>query len=144
MQLGRVEGRGGREHLKVRPQRPPVSRLGHLSVLEAASYTLDVPSLSDHCGHMIVTTIATLKASLSELLAGVKAGEEVIVTDRGRPVARIVPYSSGGRELDDLVRTGQVRPSRGPLPADFWARSAPADDEGHLLEALLEERRAGR
>jgi prevent-host-death family protein len=93
---------------------------------------------------MIVTTIATLKASLSELLAGVKAGEEVVVTDRGRPVARIVPYSPGGDELDDLVRKGQVRRSKGPLPADFWAQPRAIDDEGSLLRALLEEREAGR
>ena len=34
---------------------------------------------------MVVTTIATLKARLRELLAGVKAGEEVVVTERGHP-----------------------------------------------------------
>jgi len=101
-------------------------------------------SVSDHYGHMVVTTIATLKASLSELLAGVKAGEEVIVTDRGRPVARIVPYVSGGDEVDGLVRTGQVRRSRGPLPQGFWARPAPADPHGRLLQALLDEREADR
>jgi len=94
---------------------------------------------------MVVTNIATLKASLSELLAGVKAGEEVIVTDRGRPVARIVPYDTGGAEIDDLVRAGQVRRSRHPLPPDFWTRpTKPADPEGRLLQALLEERQAGR
>jgi len=93
---------------------------------------------------MIVTTIAKLKASLSELLAGVKAGEEVVVTDRGRPVARIVPYASDGGEVDDLVRAGQVRRSRGPLPQGFWAQPAPADAEGRLLQALLDEREAGR
>jgi len=93
---------------------------------------------------MIVTTIATLKASLSELLAGVKAGEEVVVTDRGRPVARIVPYASDGDEVDDLVRAGQVRPSRGPLPQSFWAQPTPADADGRVLQALLDEREAGR
>ncbi len=93
---------------------------------------------------MIVTTIATLKASLSELLAGVKAGEEVVVTDRGRPVARIVPYVSGSAELDDLVRTGQLRRGGEPLPPGFWSRALPADDEGRLLQALLDEREAGR
>ena len=93
---------------------------------------------------MIVTTIATLKASLSELLAGVKAGEEVVVTDRGRPVARIVPYESAGAELDDLVRAGRVRRSRGSLPAGFWQQPTPADPEGRLLGALLEERETGR
>jgi len=105
---------------------------------------LDTRIPNDQYGHMIVTNIATLKASLSEFLAGVKAGEEVVVTDRGRPVARIVPYASGGAELDDLVRRGQVRPSRGPLPPGFWTRPGPDDPEGLLLRALLEERETTR
>lgn len=88
----------------------------------------------------IVTSIASLKASLSEFLAGVKAGNEVVVTERGRPVARIVPYEPGGDELDDLVRTGQVRRSRSRLPADFWTQDRPPDADGRLLKALLEER----
>jgi prevent-host-death family protein len=83
---------------------------------------------------MVVTSIATLKASLSEFLVGVKAGGEVIVTERGRPVARIVPYESGGAELDELVRTGQVRRSRSRLPKDFWTEARPADPGGRLLE----------
>ena len=93
---------------------------------------------------MLVTTIATLKASLSELLAGVKAGEEVVVTDRGRPVARIVPYESGGAELAELVRAGQVRRPFGSLSARFWEQPGPADADGRLLGALLEERESGR
>jgi len=93
---------------------------------------------------MVVTSIATLKASLSELLAGVRAGEEIVVTDRGRPVARIVPYVSGGAELDDLVRRGQVRRSRSPLSPGFWAQPKPDDPKGRLLGALLEEREAAR
>ncbi len=93
---------------------------------------------------MIVTSIAALKSSLSELLAGVKAGEEIIVTDRGRPVARIVPYEPGGSELDDLVRAGRVRRSRSDLPADFWRQPKPSDPEGRLLAALVEERESGR
>jgi antitoxin (DNA-binding transcriptional repressor) of toxin-antitoxin stability system len=79
-----------------------------------------------------------------ELLAGVKAGEEILVTDRGRPIARIVPYLPGGSELDDLVRAGRVRRARGDVPADFWRQSKPSDPEGRLLGALLEERESGR
>ena len=105
---------------------------------------LDRRSRDDHTGHMVVTTIVTLKASLSELLAGVKAGEEVVVTDRGRPVARIVPYDPGGAELDDLVRCGHVRRSQGSLPAGFWEQPGPSDAEGRLLAALLAERESGR
>lgn len=93
---------------------------------------------------MVVTSIANLKASLSEFLAGVKAGEEVVVTDRGRPVARIVPYDPGGDELDDLVRTGRVRRARSSLPPDLLTRARPADPGGHLLRALLDEREADR
>ena len=93
---------------------------------------------------MLVTTIATLKASLSEFLAGVKAGEEVVVTDRGRPVARIVPYEPGGEELDDLVRAGQVRRPRAGLPEGFWRQPTPSDADGLLLGALLEERESSR
>jgi prevent-host-death family protein len=93
---------------------------------------------------MVVATVATLKASLSEYLAGVKAGEEVIVTEHGRPVARIVPYEPGGAELDDLVRTGRVRRSRSHLPPDFWIKPRPDDVGGRLLQALLEERETAR
>ena len=105
---------------------------------------LDRYHADDQYGHMVVTSVATLKASLSEILAGVKAGEEVIVTERGRPVARIVPYEPGGAELDDLVRTGQVRRSRSHLPAGFWTGPRPADPGGRLLQALLEERETTR
>jgi prevent-host-death family protein len=38
--------------------------------------------------------VRELKAKLSEYLAAAAAGEEVIVTDRGRPVARLVPFGS--------------------------------------------------
>ncbi len=40
---------------------------------------------------MLTVTLAQAKAQLSELLNKVEAGEEVIVTRRGRPVARIGP-----------------------------------------------------
>ena len=105
---------------------------------------LDPHPVHDYYGHMVVTSVALLKASLSEYLAGVKAGGEVVVTERGRPVARIVPYEPGGAELDDLVRTGRVRRSRGHLPPEFWTAAKPVDSEGRLLRALLEERETTR
>ena len=71
--------------------------------------------------------ISELKARLSEYLAGVRAGEEIIVTDRGRPVARIAPVkgeSGVDGRIDRLVRTGQITP---PADADeaecAWSRS---------------------
>ena len=53
---------------------------------------------------MKTRTVAETKAHLSALLAAVAKGEEVTVTRRGRPVARIVPAAatSGAFDLQAL------------------------------------------
>lgn len=92
-------------------------------------------------------SISELKARLSEYLAGVRAGEELIVTDRGRPIARITPVNSevDGR-IERLVRTGQVTPPADPDvaidPADLVAMRSHEPGAG-VVDALLEERRDG-
>ena len=96
---------------------------------------------------MIEASVSTLKAKLSEFLRRVKNGEEVVVTERGRPIARLLPLE-GVREMDarlaELVRSGRVRPPRRPLPEDFFERPVNTDPDGLVLEALLEEREEGR
>jgi hypothetical protein len=42
------------------------------------------------------------------------------------------------------VRAGQLRRGSEALPPEFWSRELPADAEGRLLQALLDEREAGR
>lgn len=97
---------------------------------------------------MHTTGITDLKASLSETLARVKAGEEILVTEHGRPIAKIVPLSSAAPEAatDELVRAGVLRaPERGlGVGEDFWRLPRPADPEGLALQALLDERRDDR
>ena len=96
--------------------------------------------------------VAELKARLSEYLSRVKAGEEVLVTDRGRPVARLVPVAAGAApnyetetaRLRTMEREGLVRLGSGKLPEGFFEKERPADPEGLLREAALEERREGR
>lgn len=91
--------------------------------------------------------IASLKAHLSEYLQAVKAGEEIIVTEHGRPIARLAPIvgnAQGNARMHELVRAGLARPPITPLPPDFWSLPRPADPEGRTLVYLLEERRAGR
>jgi prevent-host-death family protein len=79
--------------------------------------------------------IAELKAQLSETLARVKAGEEVTVTEHGRPIVRIVPLrvSSPAAATQDLVRTGILRAPEKGLDEAFWklqrAEARPARDE---------------
>jgi prevent-host-death family protein len=88
--------------------------------------------------------VAELKAKLSAHLALVKRGEEVLVTERGRPIARIVPVEPA--ETDDearvqrlaakgLIRMGRKRGPKRPLPAPIYGIP-----EGALVEAVREDR----
>ncbi|HEV7506072.1 MAG TPA: type II toxin-antitoxin system prevent-host-death family antitoxin [Thermoanaerobaculia bacterium] len=67
--------------------------------------------------------IAELKALLSETLARVKAGEEVQITEHGRPIARLMPLSgaSPAAATQELVRTGLVKAPEKTLDFEaFW------------------------
>lgn len=100
---------------------------------------------------MRTATVSEAKNSLSALLDLVRNGETVLVTDRGRPVARLAPVSSPedagpdeGR-LARLERSGVVRRTA-RIKLDEIARTLPpAPSAGaDVLEALLEERRGDR
>jgi prevent-host-death family protein len=97
---------------------------------------------------MKTATISRLKASLSEYLARVRAGEELLVTDRGKPVAKIVPIERGDLEIPPhlaaLERAGGVKIGSGRLPEDFFSARRPKDAEGNALKALMEEREESR
>ena len=87
-------------------------------------------------------SVTVLKAHLSEELTRVKRGRELIVTDRGRPIAKIIPFSPDEtfHSFADLAKAGLVR-----LPESGSSRRAPdvpeiKDKPGRLLAALLEER----
>jgi prevent-host-death family protein len=96
---------------------------------------------------MRTAPVSELKARLSEYLAHVKSGMEVLITDRGKPVARLVPLSRSKdvkESLSRMEKQGLIRLGSGKLPKDFWKMPRP-DDQGDLvLKALLEEREAGR
>jgi prevent-host-death family protein len=92
---------------------------------------------------MTIVGVTQLKARLSEYLARVKAGEEVVVTDHGRPVAKLVPAFDADEHLRELERQGLVRIGTGKLPPGFFDLPRPTARES-VLEALLEERREGR
>ena len=96
---------------------------------------------------MTVTTVSKLKASLSEFLRRVKAGEEVLVTERGHVIARLSPPASSPalpESLRALESRGLVKLGTGKLPKDFWHMPRPKDPKGLVMKALLEERADGR
>jgi len=55
--------------------------------------------------------VRQLRQAASELLRRVAAGESIIVTDRGRPVARLVPIARSGG-VADLIAADRVRMPR--------------------------------
>jgi prevent-host-death family protein len=96
---------------------------------------------------MRTVAVSELRRKLSQYLMAVQAGEELLVTDRGEPVARIVPIS--GAQAEDahrqrLIRAGILHPRPRGLSEEFWARPKPVDPEGAVLEALLREREETR
>ena len=81
--------------------------------------------------------VRELKNALSRYLAAVREGRELIVTDRGRPVARIVPVTRSIDRLAELIAEGKARPAApGPRP-----RPTPRKINGTLSDLVIEQRR---
>jgi len=98
---------------------------------------------------MKAAKVSEVKAGLSKYLARVKRGEEVVITERGRPVAKLVPIPPDAdpemARMRDLERRGIVTiPGTGLLPPEFWEMPMPEDPGDGVLKALLEEREEGR
>lgn len=97
---------------------------------------------------MRMATITQAKNGLSALIDLVRAGESVVITDRGRPVARLEPVTSAndrqGRLLR-LERAGTLRIGSAAPPTELLRRIPPRlVNDGSALGALLDERRTGR
>ena len=94
-------------------------------------------------------SITEAKNGLSALIDGLKGGSPVLIVDRGRPVARLEPVTTGqdhekGR-LARLTRDGLVRPGHSPLPKGLLGQEPPKPKgRASAVEALIEERREGR
>jgi len=68
------------------------------------------------------TNIADLRNRLTQYLQEVRAGAEIIVRDRQRPIAKIVPFTVDGDDADDaaLVAAGLMRKGSGTIPPSVW------------------------
>ncbi|MHB8621562.1 MAG: type II toxin-antitoxin system Phd/YefM family antitoxin [Chloroflexota bacterium] len=72
---------------------------------------------------MVQVGVRELKQNASQVLRLVQAGATVQITDRGRPVAQLVPIQAGSR-LDQLIAEGRVRPAEGRF--NEFLRDVPA------------------
>jgi prevent-host-death family protein len=89
--------------------------------------------------------IAELKNSLSAYLRLVRDGEEVVIRDRNRAIARIVPIEVAGDEEEEerqLVAAGLLRLGKGPIEDSFWDLPAPRVAGERVQQALQEDRDA--
>lgn len=75
---------------------------------------------------MNTVTLAEAKAHLSQLLDQVEAGEEVVITRRGQPVARISPIERPKQPVSSLAAFRQHMPR--------WRKSS-----AELIRELREE-----
>jgi prevent-host-death family protein len=84
--------------------------------------------------------IRELRQNASVWIAKAKAGLTIQITDRGRPVARLVPIAPAELAREHLIADGQLIPAavpRGPLNvADLI--------EGPSLTSILDEQRSDR
>jgi antitoxin (DNA-binding transcriptional repressor) of toxin-antitoxin stability system len=92
-------------------------------------------------------TISQLKNSLSAYLRKVRAGETVLILDREEPVAmleRVVGTDHVDGRLLRLEQAGVIRRSATEHPREVLAETRPPRPGASVVEALLEERYAGR
>lgn len=83
-----------------------------------------------------------LNQNPSRAVARVRAGESLLVTDRGRPILRMVPEMESSGTLAGLVGEGSVT-----APTDYGTPEPMSDllpDVDSVADELLAERRRGR
>ena len=81
--------------------------------------------------------IRELKQNASEVIKRVSAGEWLVVTDRGRPVAQISPINSSA--LGRLMDAGQVRPATSGMSSLPAPLKSPRGIS--LAQMIIDERR---
>jgi prevent-host-death family protein len=78
------------------------------------------------------------KTHLSELVAQVEAGDEVVITRHNKPVARLVPVGGASRAL--VARRRRVAAEMQAIGREMAARGGPVTRE-EILEWVHEGRR---
>ena len=91
--------------------------------------------------------LAVLKERLSAYLKKVKSGQEILITERGKPIAKLVPLesaSNSSKRRERLAEQGLLCLGKGKVRS--LLRSPPEGEAvgESILAALLSERDEGR
>lgn len=93
---------------------------------------------------MRTTNIAELKNHLSSFLADVRRGEEILISDRNKPIAKIVPLhntSEFSAEELALAAAGILRlPEESEISESFLKEKRPAVQGKTAIKAVIDER----
>ncbi len=82
--------------------------------------------------------VKELRGNLRHWLEAVQEGAEITITERGRPIARIIP-AAGKSAYERMVAEGLITPAKRPrLPSGAYPRVA-ADVS--LSDIVIEQRR---
>jgi len=84
--------------------------------------------------------IRELRQDLSRYLRRVRAGERLVVTEHGRPLAVLAPWADDADVLDRLIAGGQARRGGGRL-LEIAPLSRPISHDGSESLALEREER---
>ncbi len=95
--------------------------------------------------YMKRVNISHLKAQLSAHIQFVKDGEEVLVCDRNKPVARIVPCHTANHSEQEqrLVARGVLTPPLKERSSKLWPEP-PGDISDDVMRKVWREEREGR
>ena len=119
--------------------------------LVVVRWFVDKVTTGSHLIGMKAAGIKELKARLSEYVRAVKAGETVLVTERGEVVAELRPPTGIGVPqpadvLESLAREGQITRARVAKEGWRWETNGlglPAGTAASLLDELRAESGAG-
>ena len=92
---------------------------------------------------MQTVNISELKNHLSVYLETVKNGEEIIILERNRSIAKIVPLPENDYESEELelIADGVLSPpKRAKLPASFWQEELPEISLERVVKVITDER----
>jgi len=95
---------------------------------------------------MKTVKISELKAQLSAHINLVRDGEEVLIFDRNKPVARIVPVRLEDRSQQEqrLVARGVLVPPLRKRPVPVLWPAPPGNVSDEVMEQIWREEREGR
>jgi prevent-host-death family protein len=91
---------------------------------------------------METVSVSQLKAELSRYLREVRRGGEVLVLDRGRPIARLVGIAAdagpGDEHRERLISAGVLRPATASIDEILALR--PLELDADLGDAVAQDR----